>query len=419
MSIANEISRLQTAKADIKSAIEAKGVSVPSSASISTYDDYVLQIQTGGGGSCTDTQVLTDLIERDLTSIVIPSATTSIGDYVFYDCYGLTSVTIPNGVTSIGSSAFRNCISLTSVTIPNSVTSIGRNAFTLCTSLTSATIGNSVTSIGQEAFYDCYGLTSITIEATTPPTLGNRVFNNTNDCPIYVPCSSVDVYKAANNWSTYASRIQCIQPSFDGKYKFTLTDDSVVSGECDASSAITTNETEAYRTTLKEAVVGDCVTSINGYAFYICSGLTSIEIPSGVTSIGELAFYRCSSLTNINIPDSVTNIGLEAFDGCSSLTSVTIPDSVTSIGDSAFSNCSGLTSIDIPDSVTSIGGSAFYNCSGLTSVTVNAITPPTLVGSYVFYNTNNCPIYVPSESVETYKAASGWSTYASRIQAIS
>ncbi len=44
MSIATEISRLQTAKADIKTAIEAKGVTIPSNASIDTYDTYVSQI---------------------------------------------------------------------------------------------------------------------------------------------------------------------------------------------------------------------------------------------------------------------------------------------------------------------------------------------------------------------------------------
>lgn len=48
MSIANEISRLQTAKTDIKTAIEAKGVTVPSSAKIDVFDDYIAQIPTGG-----------------------------------------------------------------------------------------------------------------------------------------------------------------------------------------------------------------------------------------------------------------------------------------------------------------------------------------------------------------------------------
>lgn len=49
MSIASEITRIQQAKADIKTAIEAKGVTVPSSATIDTYDDYVTQISGGGG----------------------------------------------------------------------------------------------------------------------------------------------------------------------------------------------------------------------------------------------------------------------------------------------------------------------------------------------------------------------------------
>lgn len=44
MSIATEITRLQTAKADIKTAIESKGVTVPSNASIDTYDTYISQI---------------------------------------------------------------------------------------------------------------------------------------------------------------------------------------------------------------------------------------------------------------------------------------------------------------------------------------------------------------------------------------
>jgi endonuclease YncB( thermonuclease family) len=62
MSIASEISRIQQAKADIKTAIETKGVTVPSSATIDTYDDYVSQISGGGGGG--DTTTLEKLIDR-------------------------------------------------------------------------------------------------------------------------------------------------------------------------------------------------------------------------------------------------------------------------------------------------------------------------------------------------------------------
>ena len=102
------------------------------------------------------------------------------------------------------------------------------------------------------------------------------------------------------------------------------------------------------------------VTSIGDYAFWYCTGLTSVIIPDNVTSIGEAAFIVCNSLTSITIPSSVTSIGDYAFYFCPSLTSVTIPNSVTSIGVLAFYNCTGLSSVTIPDSVTSIGSDAFY-----------------------------------------------------------
>ncbi len=112
--------------------------------------------------------------------------------------------------TTIGTSAFNACTGLTSVTIPNSVTSIGEFAFSGCTGLTSITIPSGITSIGSNAFNGCGGLTSVTVEATTTPTLGNYVFADTNNCPIYVPTESVEAYQSATNWSEYASRIQAI-----------------------------------------------------------------------------------------------------------------------------------------------------------------------------------------------------------------
>lgn len=142
------------------------------------------------------------------------------------------------------------------------------------------------------------------------------------------------------------------------------------------------------------------------------------DMLKGVTSIGDNAFYNYTSLTSITIPSGVTSIGQSAFFNSTSLTSVTIPNSVTSIGSQAFSYCSSLTSITISNSVTLIGEQAFYNCTSLTSVTVKATTPPTL-RSGVFSGTHSSlVIYVPAESVDAYKAASGWSTYADKIQAI-
>ena len=149
------------------------------------------------------------------------------------------------------------------------------------------------------------------------------------------------------------------------------------------------------------------------------SNLISVDIPSGVTSIGERAFWLCNSLTSANISSSVTSIGKEAFSNCSSLTSITIPSSVTSISDGTFASCTSLTSVTIPNSVTSIGNSAFSSIPILTSVTVESTTPPT-IGTNIFsiYAGSTLVIYVPAESVEAYKTATNWSTYASRIQAI-
>ncbi|MCI7334741.1 MAG: leucine-rich repeat domain-containing protein, partial [Oscillospiraceae bacterium] len=118
--------------------------------------------------------------------------------------------------------------------------------------------------------------------------------------------------------------------------------------------------------------VADGKATITGHNGEISGELVIPETLGGypVTSIGEFAFYGCTGLTSITIPDSITSFGGSAFYGCTGLTSITIPDSVTSIGYYAFYSCTGLTSITIPDSVTSIGYSAFSDCTGLTSVTI-------------------------------------------------
>ena len=110
--------------------------------------------------------------------------------------------------------------------------------------------------------------------------------------------------------------------------------------------------------------------------------LTKLEIPFGVDRIGDYSFYKGVNLTSVTIPSSVTSIGSSAFSGCSGLTNLTIPSSVTSIGSSAFSGCSGLTSVAIPSSVTSIGDYVFVGCSGLTSVTIPSSV--TLIGESAF-----------------------------------
>ena len=119
--------------------------------------------------------------------------------------------------------------------------------------------------------------------------------------------------------------------------------------------------------------------------------------------LGNYAFFGCSGLTSLTIPSGVTSIGGAAFRGCSGLPSLTIPSGVTSIGKSAFLGCSGLTSLTIPSSVTSISDRAFYGCRGLTSIYACMEKIPTL-GSNVFTgcDAKNCILYVPTGTYDDY-----------------
>ena len=148
---------------------------------------------------------------------------------------------------------------------------------------------------------------------------------------------------------------------------------------------------------LTSLTIPSSVTSIGNEAFHGCSGLTSLVIPSGVTSIGDEAFYGCSGLISLTIPSSVTRIGWSAFEDCSGLTSLTIPSSVTWISGEAFSGCSGLTSLVIPSSVTSIGKSAFSGCSGLTSLTIPSSV--TSIGENAFHDCSGLTSLVIPSSV--------------------
>lgn len=159
-------------------------------------------------------------------------------------------------------------------------------------------------------------------------------------------------------------------------------------------------------------VIPEKVTSIDEQAFAY-TPLKSINLPGGITNIGKGAF-TFSKLTNVTIPNGVMVINDETFSN-NRLTSVTIPNGVTSIGKKAFFG-NQLTNIEIPSNVKNIGKEAFSSNDNLSSVTIRATTPPTT--DTPFPKNNNLKIYVPKNSVETYKTANGWKEYADKIEAI-
>ena len=366
----------------------------------------------------------------------------TIGDYAFNGCNNLASITIPNSITSIGFMAFprvgkieynidENGVyylgnetnhylvlvdagdfsggeytvkdgckvicedaftssGLTSIIIANSVINIGAYAFRLNGRLTTVTIPKNVSIIGINPFSECGSITEIIVEEE------NNIYHSTDNCLI----------ETATN--------------------------KLISG---CKSSIIPND--------------GSVTTIGDAAFSYCTKLSSITIPNTISSIGTNAFSNCS-LDNIFIPASVTTIGAGAFvaneptsiivdeansvyhseNNCLIETSTKtlilgcgtsiIPNdgSVRIIGSGAFHSCFGLKSLIIPNTVNNINSSAFFNCTSLVSITIETTTPPT-IGSGAF---NLChllsTIYVPAESVDAYKSASGWSSYEDIITAI-
>lgn len=109
----------------------------------------------------------------------------------------------------------------------------------------------------------------------------------------------------------------------------------------------------------------DKLKKIGVSAFYGCTGLCSVEIPSWIETLCFGAFQNCSALAELVINEGISTIPAQCFYGCSALQSAAIPESVTEIGERAFMDCSGLSRVEIPDTVVQIADNAFDGCDEL------------------------------------------------------
>ena len=312
------------------------------------------------------------------------------------------------------------------------------SAFTPSSSITVPNSGGTVV-IGTFSD-DC--LSGFSYSSTTPSSMitSAAVSAGTNVSAYTVTISSnqettaktgtITVSYTAGENSCTTSAISISQAAADvPKVILTLTGGTSVSKNCDGNPL---TYIEVYGMVgddmgkIRTVEVKDCVTTIgelNGAGTFVDAvNMTGVTLPNTLTTIYNRTFWGCTGLTSITLPNSLTYLGNDALRECTSLTNLNIPDSVQTIGGLCFFGCSGLTTVTIGTGFTTVEdpGQSFYGCVNLQSVTVKATTPPNL-GSYdFFYNTNNSfIIYVPAASVNAYKSASGWSSYASRIQAIS
>jgi uncharacterized repeat protein (TIGR02543 family) len=270
-------------------------------------------------------------------------------------------------VTTTADWAFSQSYYNSIIILGSNLMSIGDHSFHWSDNITSFTIPSSVTSIGDSAFEGCTKLTSVTIPESVT-TIGDQAFAGSGLTSVTIPSS----VKTLGEWAF----VMCQS----------LTSATISAGSIGKNAFVGTN-------------------------------LTSLTITESVTHIGESAFNGLARLTSVTIPSSVTSIDAHAFQWITSLTSVTI--SARSIGKDAFYMCTSLTSVTITSSVTSIGEHAFAICESLASVTCLAASPPTLGDSVVFFATSSdLVIKVPADSVDAYKQAANWSSYADQISAM-
>lgn len=251
---------------------------------------------------------------------------------------------------------------MTEIHIGNGLQGIEKQTFKGCTNLTSIVIPEGVTYIREEAFYDCIHLEKVVIPKTLEY-VGGRAFYNTP-------------------WITTLPIGEIYLGNFLYGYNGVMPQNTHI-------------------------VVKEGTTTICEYAFAGMPNLYSIDIPNSVDKIGEGAFYNCTNLTTVSIPSGskIDTLKWKTFENCSSLQSFTIPESVTYIGD-VFRGCSSLQTITIPKNVTDITGSTvFKDCPALCFVTweaKNCNCHPSLSSGRPYYEMGS-PFYFSASSILSFE----------------
>ena len=194
--------------------------------------------------------------------------------YLCRDMDKLTSITIPEAATSIGQYAFSGCTSLTSVTIPHSNASIKASTPSDSKNLIPGQLSSGVASIGDHAFYNCINLTTIDLPAGLA-TIGNEAFKFCYLPSIALPDGVTKIGDGAFYCCNFA--------------------------EIKIPDPVTAIGAETFYGCGKLAHVDipEGVTSIGKSAFEKCAVLSSITLPVSLSRIGENVFAGCTDLSEI------------------------------------------------------------------------------------------------------------------------
>ena len=123
----------------------------------------------------------------------------------------------------------------------------------------------------------------------------------------------------------------------------------------------------AYCSGVTRLVLPDNLTDIDYYGFGYMTGLVELTLPANMKVLANGAFYGASNLSTIHFNDGLESVEGNAFYGCG-MTKVTLPEGLKTIGTGAFSNCKSMVSVELPQSLTAIGAQAFFKCHKLSSI---------------------------------------------------
>lgn len=362
----------------------------------------------------------------DRTSLLLKEGTYGIADGAFVGLGKDLKQINFYGVKYVGASAFAGG-NMWQVMFDDALLVLNEAAFTACVFLTSMTTGNSLTTIGDSCFQGCTRLEMMNLPASVT-SIGGSCFDQTSG---YNNAHDVVYF---GDWAVGLKESLYLENIYIKEGTRGIADHSF-------SNAMILGVGVQFPTTLEiigYAAFYNCGNAggfgfaptnnlryIGDYAFYGCGnawfgegGIT--RIPEGVEYIGRSAFYRCSMMVGLHIPSTVKTIGDYAFYGCVNLGDsgqvfssyedmmagvaalkgdVIIEEGVETIGERAFHSCSNIVQIEIPDSVTSIGARAFYKCTKLQKVVLGEgiVDLP----AYIFYKCEGLKELQMSDSIKS------------------
>lgn len=340
------------------------------------------------------------------------------GNFIFGDsCFiksKMKDFSIGKFVTSVGRNCFWGSTELTNMVIhPKSyMDEIGAGAFA-SNAFVSISIPKEITEIKSGTFEGCDKLEYVTfLSDNTLESIGDYAFTS----------PTVNGYGTVTGWKCLIRELN-LPKSLEriGSYSFGGCQNLEKIGFAKDGTLKQLGRRAFYDSTgLKEAILPISIETLGDNVFHGCVNVTNagFDVNSEITDIGYGTFSK-TGISSFIFPKNVTVVPGNTFSSCGNIVEMEFPEGIVEVGKQTFFSCGKLEKIVLPSTLERIPGYfCAEGCDNLTTVECKAVVPPEKLNyDNIFgYDTPpNLKIYVPTESVDAYKAASGWSVYSDII----